>query len=198
MLLLQYEILKHKLIKSYFEMKNITQIIKSFSLFIFLFQFSFQVFAQKNSTPKKTYADVKTLFQKLDDFERIIIQLDIDAMLSNKRSEEYQPATILFYGDNQSTIKFEAKVKARGKYRRVYCDLPPLKVNFSKSELDDLGLYTKFDKFKLVNNCYLSGKADQALLKEFCVYKMYNQISEQSFRVKSFSIIYQDLSLIHI
>ena len=69
---------------------------------------------------------------------------------------------------------------------------PSTKDNFSKSELAEHGLHKKFDKFKLVSHCLLNNSANDALLKEYCVYKMYNYISDYSFRVKSFKVYYQD------
>jgi len=109
----------------------------------------------------------------------------------NKKLDQYQPATVLFYGEDQPTLEFQTKIKARGKFRRLKCDLPPLKINFSKSELSKLGFHKKFDKFKLVSHCLTNGTADNALLKEHCTYKMYNHISDFSFKVKSFTVVYQ-------
>ena len=170
-------------------MKINTQFLQGFFLFIFLFYSSLEVCARPNLPIGKP-----SLFQTLANYNSLVIQTDLDTLLLNKNlNEYYQPAHILFYGPNQTTLKFDAKVKARGKFRRVKCDLPPLKINFSKSELADQGFNKKFDKFKLVSHCLLSGNANDALLKEQCVYKMYNNISEYSFRVKSFTIVYQDI-----
>lgn len=174
-------------------MKINMQILKCSFLFIFVFQ-SILVSSQSESSAKKiTYKDVTTLFQKLEVYQTLVIQTDLDSMLLNKRLDQYQPATILFYGESQPTLKFKTKVKARGKFRRAKCDIPPLKINFSKSELAELGLHKKFDKFKLVSHCFSDGSGYEALAKEFCIYKMYNHISAYSFRVKSFSIVYQDV-----
>ena len=174
-------------------MKINTQIIKSFSLFIFLFLSSISIYSQSKSSPKEiTYEEITTLFQKLEVYSSLVIQTDLDSMFINKRIENEQPAIISFYGDDQPVLKFKAKIEARGKFRRVKCDIPPLKLNFSKSELAELGLHKKFDKFKLVSHCFFDGSANDALLKEYCVYKMHNHISPYSFRVRPFTIIYQD------
>ena len=165
------------------------RLLKCLFLFIYLFQTSIQVCAQSNLSSKK----ITTLFQKIDTYSSLLIQTDLDTLLLNKKLDEYyQPADISFHGTDLPVLKFKAKIKARGKFRRSKCDLPPLKINFSKSELSEQGLHKKFDKFKLVSHCLLNGASDDALLKEQCVYKMYNYVSEYSFRVKSFTVVYQD------
>ena len=166
-------------------MKRNKLLLKYISSILYLFLFSYQGNAQSIST-------TPTLFQKLESYTKLVIQTDLDSMFLNKRLEEYQPATIYLYGDNQPRLKFKTKIKARGKFRRVKCEIPPLKINFSKSELAELGLNKKFDKFKLVSHCLLDGSANSSVLKEYSIYKMHNYISAYSFKVKSFTIIYQD------
>ena len=158
-------------------------------LFSCLFLFSFHGNSLNDSFDKFINP---TLFQKLDTYNKLVIRTDLDSMLLSKRLDYEQHATILFYGENQPQLKFKTKIKARGKFRRVKCDIPPLKLNFSKSELAALGLHKKFDKFKLVGHCLLNGNANNAVLKEYCIYKMHNYISGYSFQVKSFLVVYQD------
>ena len=106
-------------------------------IFIFLFQSSIQIYSQSNlPVKKKSHQDLTTLFQELENYQKLIIQTDLDSMILNKNLDRYQPATISFYGKNQPTLKFKSKVKARGKFRRLKCNIPPLKINFSKSMLN--------------------------------------------------------------
>lgn len=69
----------------------------------------------------------------------------------------------------------------RGHYRRGYCYLPPLKVAFKykkTSEMKPLG------DLKLVSQCKTSETNEQYLFKEFLIYKIYNLITDMSFRVR--------------
>ena len=157
---------------------------------VFFFSLLFQTYAQDDLSEVIKYEDVQTLFQKLGTYDKMVIKTDLDSLTINKKTSDDQPATILFYGENQPILKLKSKIKARGKYRRVKCDIPPLKLNFSKSELSDLGLYRNFDKLKLVTHCFNNGKMSDVVLKEHWVYKMYNSVSEYSFNVKLFPIVY--------
>jgi len=167
--------------------------LNNISLLIFFLSFSLQVHSQVDSLDEIIkYEDVQTLFQKLGTYDKMVVKTDLDSLQINKRTSDDQPATILFYGENQPILRFKTKIKARGKYRRVKCDIPPLKLNFSKSELSDMGLYRNFDKLKLVTHCFLDGKLNDVVLKEHWVYKMYNSVSDYSFNVKLFQIVYVD------
>ena len=173
-------------------MRTHTLSVKGYSLFIFLFYFSFTTYSQQESfLEKPTYEEVQTLFQKIGTYDKMVIQTNLDSLMLNKKSRGDQPATIFFHGENQPILKFQTKIKARGKFRRVKCDIAPLKLNFSKSELVDYGLYRNFDKLKLVTHCYLDGSVNDVVLKEHWVYKMHNHISDYSFQVKLFTVIYE-------
>ncbi len=69
----------------------------------------------------------------------------------------------------------------RGHYRRGNCKLPPLKVVFKynkNSVMKPLG------DLKLVSQCAASEKNEQYLFKEYLAYKIYNLITDMSFRVR--------------
>ena len=68
------------------------------------------------------------------------------------------------------------KVSLRGKFRRTRCSTPPLKLDFSKSQLEGMGL-TDHDKYKLVNSCYGDSTATNLLLKEYLAYRVYSLVS---------------------
>ena len=166
--------------------------LKSLCLSICFFTTLFSINAQDDLPPTIKYEEVQTLFQQLGTYDKMVIKTDLDSVMINKKFTDDQPATILFYGPELPVLKFKTKIKARGKYRRVKCDIPPLKLNFSKSELADLGLYRNFDKLKLVTHCSEEGRMDDVVLKEHWVYKMYNSVSDYSFNVKLFSVVYVD------
>ena len=175
-------------------MRTHTFFLKSYSLAFSLFLFSFSAFSQLEFPEKKvSYDDIHTLFQAIGNYDKIVISTDLDSLFLKKRSTTDQPAIISFHGENQPNLQFNIKVKGRGKYRRVKCDLPPLKLNFSKSEIADLGLFRNFDKLKLVTHCYLDGRVNNVVIKEHWVYKMYNSVSQHSFNVNPYSVVYQHI-----
>ncbi|MEO8852375.1 MAG: hypothetical protein ABI359_01260 [Ginsengibacter sp.] len=81
-------------------------------------------------------------------------------------------------GDNLNGNIF---LEIRGHFRRDYCYLPPLRVIFGHKKgpgIENLGT------LKLVSQCRTTGTDQQYLLKEYLIYKIYNLITDMSFRVR--------------
>jgi hypothetical protein len=79
----------------------------------------------------------------------------------------------------------------RGHFRKDFCYLPPLKIIFKYKKLSPL--YT-LGSLKLVSECKTFGNYDQYLIKEFLVYKIYNLITDLSFRVRFLNLSLMDSS----
>ncbi|GJM34608.1 MAG: hypothetical protein DHS20C18_36090 [Saprospiraceae bacterium] len=127
-----------------------------------------------------------------DEILEMTIVTDLRELIENRRLDDYLPAIISWESKNIEKEQFSIKVKPRGKYRRKICPFPPLKLNFSKGDLKERNL-AKFDKLKLVTHC-IDDKLEskQNVLKEYLAYKMYNELTPNSFRVQLVYITYQD------
>lgn len=121
---------------------------------------------------------------------KVELSLDIEELHAKKKSNEYMPATFSIT-DDQSSSSWSVKVRARGRFRRVKSEFPPLKLKFSKKELIAKGLSEDND-YKLVTHFYDSKQGDDAVLREYLAYKLYNQLSAQSFRVQLAEVTYRD------
>ena len=69
----------------------------------------------------------------------------------------------------------------RGHFRKGYCYLPPLKVTF---KYKNTSVMKPLGDLKLVSQCKTSEINEQYLFKEFLIYKIYNLITDMSFRVR--------------
>lgn len=168
----------------------VTKTPKSVSL-IFLFVLFNLSSLYAIGTPSKVK---QSLFNYLEQkqFKEILLEVDIAELLNKRPSEEEQKGKVTFTSTDGAEVLLNTEVSLRGKYRRQYCDFPPLNLNFSKKQLAELGLKGKFDKYKLVTHCMDNSKSNQVLLREFAVYKMYNEVTPESFRVQLLKITYQD------
>jgi len=88
-------------------------------------------------------------------------------------------------------VETEIRVRSRGITRKSICHFPPIKLNFKETEFDNDSL-NDINSLKLVTHCKNSSLYEQYLLKEFLVYKMYNLLTDSSFRVKLLQIDYSD------
>jgi hypothetical protein len=72
-------------------------------------------------------------------------------------------------------------LQIRGHFRKDYCYIPPLEINFKYQKSATLH---KLGSLKLVSECQAGDVYGQYLLKEFIVYKLYNLLTNLSFRVR--------------
>jgi hypothetical protein len=124
---------------------------------------------------------------------QVDLKLDMEEVFGNRRNEDKHPAVLSFNDQAGVAQTWNIKVALRGKFRRTRCDnLAPLKLYFDKDDLFDAGL-AKFNDLKLVNQCMDDSKdLKQLLVREYLAYKLYNQITDESFRVQFLKINYVD------
>jgi len=145
-----------------------------------------------NATPPADFNERKTLFQHLQQYDKILIKTKFDSLMVSRSRAGKQEAVLIAVGDN--TLKMSLSVEPRGVFRRRTCDVPPLKLDFSKPELDSLGLHPNYDHLKLVTHCMLNTENRLSILKEYWTYKMYQEVTPNSFLVHLFEITYQDIN----
>ncbi len=110
-----------------------------------------------------------------------------------KEGSEYRPGLLALTADDGSTRQIELKVRTRGKFRLKTCRFPQLQLNLPKGKLQGT-VFDGQDKIKLVTHCRDGDGEEQNLLEEYLVYRTYNVITDQSFRVRLARITYVDRS----
>lgn len=119
------------------------------------------------------------------------ISTNMGKLLRQKKTGYQQQAAFTTSFPNDSIVNNPVLLELRGHFRKDYCYLPPLKIIFkyqNSSTLSPLG------SLKLVSQCNVSATYDQYLLKEFLVYKIYNLLTDMSFRVRLLNLNFSDSS----
>ncbi|MDA1075429.1 MAG: hypothetical protein O3A63_11810 [Proteobacteria bacterium] len=121
--------------------------------------------------------------------------------MTNRREKaenpEERPATLSWI-ENGEPMSVEIGVRPRGKSRRDpdRCKIPPLRLNFKTGDLKDT-VFQKQDKLKLVTHCQAIGSRNSAaedyLLLEYLAYRMFNEITDESFRVRLINLTFVDV-----
>ncbi|MEM7573084.1 MAG: hypothetical protein AAF433_09300 [Bacteroidota bacterium] len=109
------------------------------------------------------------------------LELPMDSILAKTNND--QAATISFTDDTDLAQRWSLKVGVRGKFRRRTCALPPLRLDFDKSELEDAGL-ARHDKLKLVVPCLDGQDGETLLLREYLAYQVYERLTPYHFRTQ--------------
>lgn len=126
------------------------------------------------------------------DLVEITIATELDTLLIKRKKAEYQNADFSFLDENGVSHNFIAKVKPRGKFRRMTCDFPPLKLKFAKTELEAAGL-SEMNELKLVTHCLEDKDVSKSLImREYLMYKLYNELTPNSLRVQLVKVNYLD------
>lgn len=129
--------------------------------------------------------DIK-LFES-DELLEISLKFDITHYRRNRDDTEYLPATLVYHTSPTDSIVRQLRVKCRGISRLSICSFPPLMLNFHKQDSVE-GDFGSVDKIKMVTHCSAGG--EDYLLKEYLIYKLYNVLTDYSFRVRLLRVNY--------
>ncbi|HEX6191267.1 MAG TPA: hypothetical protein VFZ42_02840 [Chitinophagaceae bacterium] len=132
--------------------------------------------------------DSVAFFSDEQPFE-MVLSSDLKNLINKKMTKAEQPATVTMRFADSTNYKEDIRINTRGKFRLENCNMPPLMLNFkntSSPRLRPLG------KLKLVVGCGATNEDEQLIIKEYLAYKMYNMLTEKSFRVRLVKINYED------
>ncbi len=161
-------------------------------IFLFLLNYSFAQ-VETDTSLFEPVADTLTNIQFFDSDEPLVITLkyDITSFIRNKAKGEYLPAELSIYPTNSDSIVKNIRLKARGNFRRSHCFFPPIYLNFKtdpigKTELEGI------KKMKIVTHCSSSKAYNSYVMREYLAYRIYNILTDNSFRVRLLDINYVD------
>lgn len=140
-------------------------------------------------------ADRPTFFDLIysDDLVEVTLETDLVKLIANIKTEQYQSAVLSFEDKQGQQVVMQTEVRPRGNYRRRVCEFPPLKLKFAKDKLVSANL-EPHNKLKLITHCIDNkGVGQENLLKEFLAYKLYNELTDHSYRVQLLRINYVDI-----
>mgnify|MGYP005834880387 CR=1 FL=1 len=98
---------------------------------------------------------------------------------------------IIYYLDGDSSVSLPAKAMTRGIFRRnrSNCKIPSLAIKPQK--IND-PIFNTSQRIKLVNPCMNTLSAQQYIIKEYYAYRIYNILTDYSFKVRLVKILYLD------
>lgn len=141
------------------------------------------------------------LFESQD---TLVIQLAAplrDMARDRSADPDYRPGQLTLQGPAdvdaqpgaQPVRTFDLKVRPRGNSRRdrEVCAFPPLRLNFRKQDVAGT-VFDGQDKLKLVSYCRRGDRYVQYVYKEYLAYRLLNQVTDASFRVRPLDVEYVD------
>jgi hypothetical protein len=126
------------------------------------------------------------LFTK-DDVLNLSLRFDITTYRKEKPKDEYLDAILTYHISDKDSVNKNIRLKSRGEFRNGYCDFPPIRLNFKKAGFEKSDL-NKIETMKMVTHCQYGN--EEYLLKEYLMYKLYNVLTDNSFRVRLVKVDY--------
>jgi hypothetical protein len=122
---------------------------------------------------------------------RIEIEFDYRDFLKMKYQDTSLQASLTVFDHDTLLYSTNVKIKARGEVRRKICFFPPFELNFKKSD-PDVRYTGEMNKLKVVTQCRNSKIYEQYILKEYLCYRMYNLLTDYSYKVRIVEIKFTD------
>ena len=174
---------------------NICMMIKSLISLIILNIFILPLIGQDDSTasakPKKVKERNTFALFEGDELLDVTISFDLGAYMKKNLKGQALEGEIVFHLNKTDSVDKNIKIKPRGIFRKQECSFPPMEVNFNKP-LPAYSNSGSIKKLKLVTHCEQGKLADDNVLREFLVYKLFNVLTDTSFRVRIAHIRYVD------
>lgn len=150
-----------------------------------------QTFGQSGKESVSSSAERGLLLFESDELLTVSLRFNLTEYTRKKPKEEYLKAVITFHLNEKDSVTKTIRVQSRGVFRNENCSLPPMELNFKKADF----LYTdsnKVSKIKLAVQCNPGAGFENYLLREYLIYKLFNVITDTSFRVRLLKINYID------
>lgn len=126
----------------------------------------------------------------------LTLETDVDKLRRDRRQEsEYIEAVVKVALPSGAEEAIPLRVRTRGNFRldRNSCWFPPVRFNFRKEDVVGT-TFAGQDKLKLVTHCQERDEYEQNVLEEYLVYRIYNLLTDISFRVRLVRMTYVDVN----
>jgi len=165
-----------------------------FQFFFMIFFISFLVNGNVVSFGQTTIPDsLKKSFRLFEDDKiiEITLRFDLTTYFKTKPKDEYLKANLTIHLSKTDSVSRDIGLKTRGVFRNQYCSFAPIELNIKKARFG----YTDLDKIfklKLVPQCNFNKINEDYVLREYLAYKLFNVLTDTSFRVRLLKITYLD------
>jgi len=122
---------------------------------------------------------------------RIEIEFNYRDFLKMKYQDTSLQANLSVFDHDSLLFSQPVKINARGESRKKICLFPPFALDFKKS--DPGSSYTQeMGKLKFVTQCKNNKISEQYIIKEYLCYKLYNLLTDYSYKVRIVEIKFTD------
>lgn len=119
-----------------------------------------------------------------DPGELLTLRLEIPIKTLRKETNDSTFVTSTLYFKEQDTWdSLPVELRTRGEFRRKKCIFPPVKIKFSKQDIENT-LFDNNKKLKLVVPCRHEEAKNDNVVKEYLAYKLYEPVTPYHFKTR--------------
>jgi hypothetical protein len=131
------------------------------------------------------------LFESNDPLD-IHLSANFDGVAKDRGETKHDhPGVLTYVEPGGDTVSLDVKLHTRGHYRLRICKYPPLKIDFPTDRTPHT-VFAHQKSLKLVVQCRGGQGYQNYLLEEYLIYRMYNLLTDLSFRVRLARVTYAD------
>lgn len=122
-----------------------------------------------------------------------VLTVPLSQVYAQRRQDRrlYFPGKWSYTTADGAVQRLSVGVRTRGNFRRLNCRLPPLRLNFRKSEVKGT-LFDGQNKLKLVSPCGPGGSYQQQLVLEYLAYRALGLVTDYSLRTRLVRLSFVD------
>lgn len=131
-----------------------------------------------------------SLFEE-DDLLEVSMRFDVAKFLKKAERDQSIDGIMTMHFSQTDSLESKVTLKYRGQSRFERCRYPPTRITFKKPlyEVSDSG---RIKNMKLVNQCQQGSVYGDYVIREYLVYKLYNVLTDTSFRARLISLNFID------
>ncbi len=139
-----------------------------------------------------SYVAAQSLFAS-DEPLPLVLELPAKDLLRHAQKKPTVPGLMRYTGIDGNDVVLDVSITPRGKSRLEQCSYPPLSINLKRKQVATT-IFAGQNKLKLVTQCRGTAVYRRYLNQEYNIYRIYNLLSEYSFRVRMLEVTYRDSS----
>ena len=145
----------------------------------------------QNPAPKATHTPLPS--HLFDESTPLTLRIDADlhALNGDRGTQRKEHPGVLRFGAGADTGSVPVQLRTRGIYRLKTCSFPPIRLDLPSHKVKDTPFQGE-DRLKLVTHCQGDRLYEHNLLKEYAVYRVFNAVTDTSFRVRLAHVTYVD------
>ena len=116
---------------------------------------------------------------------------DFKGLLRDRGEKRVEHPALLRFSTETDSGSVKVDLRTRGIFRLKNCTFPPLRIDLPTGKVKST-VFDRQDKLKLVTHCRSDHLYERNLLKEYALYRVFNAVTDTSFRVRLAHITYID------